>query len=197
LNDFLRTEKELLIALKNDDSRAYKQIYMTYYQGLCVYINSYTNNIQTSEDIVQNVLLKVWEERDRIQVHSSIKSYLYKSAYYSFIDFYRKKKTFNKKLESLRYKILNDLLEEEVGLKEKRLIALRKAIDNLPSKCKEIFVLSKFDGLKYKEIAETLDISINTVENQIGKALKTLREKMVDARYLNLFISFFFRSKQV
>ncbi|WP_158655239.1 RNA polymerase sigma factor [Flavivirga eckloniae] len=191
------TNEALIDAFKNGDKEVYKYIYLTYYQDLCVYIKGYTNDKQAAEDIVQNVLLKLWENRDEIQIHSSFKGFLYKSVYYSFMDLYRKKKRINEKLESLRYNILNELIEDDNELKEKRLLALRKAIEELPTKCKEIFVLSKFEGLKYKEIADALGISINTVENQVGKAFKILRKKMFENKYLNLFINFFAGGKRV
>ncbi|WP_027137975.1 RNA polymerase sigma factor [Gaetbulibacter saemankumensis] len=184
-------ENKLLDAVRKGDRQVYKEIYLTYYPELCDYIRSYTNDAQAAEDIVQNVLLKFWINRKDLQLHTSLKGFLFKSAYYAFMDAYRKKKRINEKLEAIRYDMVNEISEEDHDITERRLKALKEAVDELPPKCKEVFVLSKFDGLKYKEIAEKLDLSINTVENQIGKAFKTLRSKMRDNRYLNFFISFF------
>ncbi|WP_346883873.1 RNA polymerase sigma-70 factor [uncultured Algibacter sp.] len=191
MNTNLDTDRTLIAAIKNGDKNAYKKIYLTHYQDLCAYINGYSNDVQTAEDIVQNVLLKFWEQRHDIEIHTSLKGFLFKSTYYAYIDSYKKKKRINEKLETIRFTILNDMLEDDNDLKQRRLLALRHAIDELPKRCKEIFVLSKFEGLKYKEIAEQLDISINTVESQIGKAFKVLRKKMFNNNYLNLFVSFF------
>ncbi|WP_299556406.1 RNA polymerase sigma factor [Seonamhaeicola sp.] len=185
------SDKELVSALNEGDRAAYKYIYLTYYNDLCKYISSYTNSPQAAEDIVQNVLLKLWEKRTDLKIHTSFKNYLFRSAYHTFIDNYRKKKKINEKLETIRHHALNEIIEEHSSLKEERLVALRKAIEELPPKCKNIFVLSKFEGYKYKEIAEILGISVNTVENQIGKAFKVLREKILNTKPLNFFLSFF------
>ena len=188
------TNKQLLTKLKDGDREAYKYIYMTYYKDLCVYLRSYTDS-QTAEDIIQNILLNLWEKREKTNIHTSIKSYLYKSAYYTYIDFYRKKKRINEKLESLRHNVLNEIIENDNQVKEHRIIALRNAIEELPPKCKEVFVMSKFEGLKYSEIAETLGISTYTVEGQIGKAFKIIRKKVIGIKYINLFINFLKRKR--
>ncbi|MDD7885249.1 RNA polymerase sigma factor [Flavivirga sp. 57AJ16] len=184
------TEKQLLKGLKKGNREVYKFIYITYYNELCIYIRNYTDS-QSAEDIVQNILLKLWEDRNQTKIHTSLKSYLFKSVYYKFLDSIRKEKRINERLEALRYNTLNDIHEEDNQISEQRLIALRKAIDDLPPRCKEIFLLSKYDGLKYIEIAKALGISIYTVEGQIGKALKTIRKKLYDSKYINLFIGIF------
>lgn len=184
------SDEQLVLALNHSDREAFKYVYFTYFSSLCKYINTYTNNHQATEDIIQNVLLKLWEKRTELKIHTSFKNYLYRFAYNTFIDSYRKTKKINEQLEALRYTYLNEIIEENDVLKEQRLIALRKAIDELPPRCKEIFVLSKYEGYKYKEIAGRLGISINTVEIQIGKAFKVLRMKMKDVKSLNMFLSF-------
>jgi len=163
---------------------------MSNYNDLCIYLRNYSGNNDNVEDIVQNVLLKLWEKRAEIQIHTSLKSYLFRSVHHTFIDSYRKTKRVNEKLEALRFNNLHEIIEEDNQLKEQRLLALKKAIEELPPKCKEIFLLSKYQGYRYKEIAERLGISINTVENQISKAFKVLRQKVVNAKYFNLFLSF-------
>ncbi|WP_161808329.1 RNA polymerase sigma factor [Zhouia amylolytica] len=182
---------KLITDFKKGNVEAYKEIYLTYYQELCIYACSYTNNHFAAEDLVQNVLLKFWENRTTININIALKSYLYKSVHNSFIDGYRKEKNHKESLEALRYKLLIDAIEERTDVQDNRLAILREGIEELPQRCKEIFVMSKFEGMSYKQIAENLNISVNTVENQIGKAFKILRSKLKTGSYVNLFIDFF------
>ncbi|UNY98934.1 RNA polymerase sigma-70 factor [Zhouia spongiae] len=182
---------KLIADFKKGNVEAYKEIYLTYYQDLCIYACSYTNDHYAAEDLVQNVLLKFWENRASINIDTALKSYLYKSVHNSFIDGYRKEKNQKENLEDLRYKLLIDSIEENTDIQDSRLAILREGIGELPQRCREIFMMSKFEGMSYKQIAENLNISVNTVENQIGKAFKILRTKLKTGRYVNLFIDFF------
>lgn len=170
--------KLLLSKLKKGNKKAFEEIYVRFYSELCVYISNFTNNQLVAEDIVQDVLMKMWNNRADIHIHTSLQSYLYKSVYFKFIDHYKKKKMINEKLESVRYNLMNEIMAEESPEDEIRVLKLRKAIDSLPDRCKEIFILSKYEGYEYKEIASYLGLSPKTIENQIGKAFIILREKL-------------------
>lgn len=182
---------------KNDSNRAFKEIYLTYYQDLCLFANSYTKDKQASEDLVQNILLKFWESKDSFNVQQDIKSYLYKCVYNSFLDSVRKEKTRHRNLEELRYTLLLEINEEDYEILEERLKILKIEIEKLPERCREIFILNKYESLKYQQIAEKLNISINTVENQIGKAYKILRTKLISKNYLTMFFSLIFKRKTI
>lgn len=190
------TNKQLTEDFKIDSNKAFKEIYLAYYPGLCLYANSYTRDKQVSEDLVQNILLRFWENRASFNVQQDIKSYLYKSVYNSFIDSVRKEKTLNKNLEDLRYSMLSSINEEDQETIDERIAVLKTEIEKLPERCKEIFILNKYESLKYQQIAEKLNISINTVENQIGKAYKILRMKLADKKYLTMFFSLIFKRKK-
>ena len=179
---FSPDEKQLITRLKRSDRIAYKLIFLSYYDDLCLYLLNFTPNKHQAEDIAQDILLKLWTDRANLKIHSSLKSYLFKSAHNRFIDAYRKKSRQNEKLENIRITKLNDMLENNDELIENRLSRLNLAIEELPAKCKEIFILSKKEGLKYKEIAAKLGISIKTVENQIGKAFSRLKDKLFDSK---------------
>lgn len=182
---------KLVTDFKKGDVEAFKEIYLTYYQDLCIYACNYTNDRYAAEDLVQNLLLKFWENRATITIDMALKSYLYKSVHNSFIDNYRKEKYLKDNLEDLRYKLLIDSVEENTDIQDRRLAILREGIQELPLRCREIFLMSKFEGMSYKQIAEKLNISVNTVENQIGKAFKMLRIKLKSGKSLNLFLGFF------
>lgn len=121
---------------------------------------------------------------------SSLSSFLHRIAYNIFIDKYRKQKREEKTLDSWLYKRLNQLIKQDDDIKKEKIKHLEQAIEKLPPRCKEIFMLSKFEGLKYQEIADKLEISIKTVEVQMGKAFRLIREKINKKHHLFLFIDF-------
>ncbi len=144
------------------------------YRPLCLYALHYLNDHDMVEDVVQECFAMLWEKmRDGIQV-TNRRAYLYTAVRNRCLDNLRKA---GLKTEELKpydaYGIIDDDDAQERSLIEARLWT---AIDSLPEKCREIFLLSKRDGLKYEEIAAELGISENTVRNQMSKALKTLKE---------------------
>lgn len=172
-------ENDILIeSLRNGDEKAYTFLIDTYHHKLCVYANSLVKNIYSAEDIVQNVFIKVWEQRTRLKSDHSIKSFLYKLVYNEFIDLYRKNQSLFS-LEKTYYDALNSVvLEDDSESFQRVLKVVNKEIESLPPKCKEVFILSKKEGLTNIEIAEHLDVSIKTVEAQITKAFSILRSSL-------------------
>ncbi|MDO5980828.1 RNA polymerase sigma factor [Flavivirga spongiicola] len=189
----LNSDKSLIDRLKIDDKKAFDYIYNVYYDKLCLYIFSFSSNDAIAEDIVQDILLKLWENRKNLNIHTSLKAYLYKSVYYTYIDHYRLKRKRNDQLETIRMNAINNIVEKDDEFIEQKLVELRAAIKELPPKGKEVFLLSKMQGYKYREIAETLNISINTVEVHMTKSLKFLRKRLIDKGndFIKLFLSFY------
>ena len=160
-----------------------------YYKNLCGYANLFTKDPSKSEDIVQNVFVKLWIYRNKIDSKIPLKRYLYKSVYNEFIDQYRK----NKSIISLEEKHLNavDIVIENNDVNiEKLMKTVNKEIEKLPKKCKKVFLLNKKDGLTHIEIAEHLEISTKTVEGHITRAFKILNQKLGD-NIKSLFIILF------
>lgn len=180
----------LIESLKNGDEKAYTFLIDTYHHKLCVYANSLVKNVYSAEDIVQNVFIKVWEQRERLKPDHSIKSFLYKLVYNEFIDLYRKNQSLFT-LEKSYHDALNSIaLEEDSESFQRVLNAVNKEIENLPGKCKEVFILSKKEGLTNIEIAEHLDVSIKTVEARITKAFSILRSSLDERVKSILFLLF-------
>lgn len=180
----------LIESLKNGDQKAYTYLIDTYHHKLCVYANSLVKNIYSAEDIVQNVFIKVWEQRTRLKSDHAIKSFLYKLVYNEFIDLYRKNQSLFS-LEKSYHEALNTLvLEDDSESFQRVLNVVNKEIQNLPPKCKEVFILSKKEGLTNIEIAEHLDVSIKTVEAQITKAFSILRFSLTEKIKNVLFLLF-------
>lgn len=180
----------LISSLKEGNKKAFSYLIDTYHHDLCVYTNSLINNHIQAEDIVQNVLIRIWEKRDRLNESISLKSFLYKSVYNEFIDQYRKTKSVLK-IEKIYSDCLNNIVDSESEKDTQKLIILvKESIQLLPPKCKQIFELSKRDGLSNIEISEHLDISVKSVEAHVTKGYKTIRKNLKERVKSFLFILF-------
>ncbi|MFT6065239.1 MAG: RNA polymerase sigma-70 factor (ECF subfamily) [Paraglaciecola sp.] len=192
-----KNDIDLIKSLKKGDEFGYTHLVKTYHHKLCVYAVSLTNNDDSAEDIVQNVFMSIWRNRGKLKEEFVLKSYLYKSVYNEFIDQYRKQKTVvtleKKYIDALTY-----IVEEEDEKSLERLMKIvKKEIENLPPKCKQIFLLSKEEGLTNIEIAEHLNVSIKSVEAHITKAFKILRSTLSHKVEGVLFLLFGIKKKMI
>ena len=164
------------------------------YNKLCAYAYTLIRDHGNAEDIVQNVFVEVWTNRKNIDPNLSLTNYLYRSVYNGFIDQYRKNKPViyleKKYLEAMDLVVQNEQenLDELIKL-------VHLEIDRLPSKCKQIFLLNKKEGLTHIEISEYLDISLKTVEGHITRAFKILGEKLGEKTKPIFFLLFDFRNQ--
>ncbi|WP_209402122.1 RNA polymerase sigma factor [Pseudozobellia sp. WGM2] len=170
--------------LINDLSRGKESAYIylleKYHGKLFAYTLTLIDDRTVAQDIVQNTFIKTWRFRKKLKSGYSIQSFLYKMAYHEFVDEYRQGKKLLP-LEDKYYKYMFEVIEETNEYKlEKFLSLLSKEVEKLPPKCREIFTLSKQEGLTNKEISEHLSISIRTVEAQIRKAYNKLRDSLGD-----------------
>jgi RNA polymerase sigma-70 factor (ECF subfamily) len=170
----------LLERLRAGDQTALETMYSRYFSGLVGIAAHITGETIHAKDIVQNTFLRLWMKREALQVATGILPYLRKMVINEAIALQRK----HDRRLSLRTKMPSSQefhTEGEDALHAKETQAMiRAAIDALPERCSEIFKLSRYSELSYAEIAEALDLSIKTVENQMGKALKILRDEMKD-----------------
>ncbi len=177
----------LIKSLSAGEQTAFTYMVETYHHRLCVYANSLVNNSMQASDIVQNVLIQVWEKREKLNPDHSLKSFLYKSVYNEFIDQYRKKQALLK-IEKKYIEYLDAFAMEKDNEQHDRLIAMvKRAILELPPKCKQVFELSKTEGLTNMEISEHLNISVKAVEAQITRGFRLLRKSISDKIKLMLF----------
>lgn len=171
----MKDELLLLRNIKDGDQVSFKVFFKATYPALFGYVNSYARNRVLAEDITQQTYIKFWENREKIDIDNSPKSYLYTIAYNSFLD----SKKREQKERSYIDRLHRAAIEEETNEKEKlelKLERLQKVIESLPEKCKKILIMNKMEGLKYKEIADRLDISVKTVESQMRIAFQKIRE---------------------
>lgn len=176
-------DKELLRLLKEGDISAYSEIYTAFYDSLLNYADRLLNDLDTAKDVVQQVYYKIWEKRDSLNITVSVKAYLLKSVYYESLNTLAHKKNIKKyEQEQLADFYLSTIMqspEAELFLRQSDIDqAIKDAIAVLPEKCREVFVLSKMNGLKNREIAEKQNISEKTVERHMSIALRKLREKL-------------------
>jgi RNA polymerase sigma-70 factor (ECF subfamily) len=178
--------------LKNGDNNAYTLLMNDYYKNLCGYANLFTKDPSKSEDIVQNVFVKLWFYRKKIDPNIPIKRYLHKSVYNEFIDQYRKNKSVIS-LEEKYLKAIDTIIDDNSLDIEKLMMNVNREIDKLPEKCKRVFILNKKEGLTHDEISEYLQISKKTVESHITRAFKILNQKLGNKIKSILIIIFDFK----
>jgi len=162
--------------IRKNNENAFKTLFERYYKKLVDYTFSFTGNLQEAEDIVQQTFITLWTNRKKINTTKSIKSYLYKITYNNYIDTYRKQKYKESFFDEIKERALRDRINNEEDIIEQRISKLKIVIESLPEKCKEILQMNKFQGLKYKEIADQLDISVKTVESHMHTAFKKIRK---------------------
>ncbi|WP_375324057.1 RNA polymerase sigma factor [Flagellimonas sp. GZD32] len=172
-------ETFLIEQLKKGSKDAYGHLFKLYHRELCNYMTAISGNPRVAEDIAQQTFIKIWDNRKKLFVSKDkLKRYLFKVAYNLFVDAQRKRKKEFQLLENLKQEAYLDIAEADTSLFEERLQKVEKEIDNLPEKCKKVFIMNKKEGLKYKEISEQLHISIKTVEVHMAKAMKRLRAQL-------------------
>lgn len=187
------TDPIIFQRIREGDEAAFSRLFDGYYAALCFFATKYLGDMDLSRSRVQQVFVDLWVKREKIDVSSSVKSYLYRSVKNRCIDYLRKEKItseISESVENINQMPFRDLVEE-AELKKR----LNTAINQLPEKCREIFLLCRFEGLKYAEIAKKLNISVKTVEMQMGIALKKLRESLSDYQMINLLV--FVYSKKI
>lgn len=180
------TDSIIFQQIKKGDEAAFSRLFDGYYSALCMFANKYLRDMDLSRSLVQQVFIDLWTKRESITVSTSVKSYLYTTVKNRCIDVLRKEKTttaISESVENLNQIPFRDLIEE-AELNDR----INASINQLPEKCREIFLLCRFEGLKYSEISENLGISVKTVEMQMGIALKKLRENLSDYQMINLLV---------
>jgi len=166
----------------------FEKVFKLYYKPLCDYACTIIKDSDESEEVVQNIFFVIWSKKKILGISISLKSYLYRSVHNECLN----------KLKHIKVKLVYamdlknnittsglDNVSENIDAKELNK-KIQSALDSLPEQCGKVFKLSRFENLKYSEIALKLDISIKTVENHMGKALKIMRDNLKD--YLMLLI---------
>jgi RNA polymerase sigma-70 factor, ECF subfamily len=181
------TDQQYLSALKTGDITAFEMLFRNYYQPLCNYAYTFVQDRDEAEEIVQSTFMSVWEKREALEIRTAVKPYLYAMVRNACLNVIKHEKikqvhaagelaVAERSVESVTRTVVAAELEDKI----------QEALLKLPEQCRLVFKLSRFEELKYAEIASQLNISIKTVENQMGKALKIMRDQLSD--YLPMLI---------
>lgn len=182
---------QLITTLRAGDIAAFEMLFRTYYQSLCNYACTFVRDPEEAEEVVQNTFTNIWEKRDTLSIHTGVKPYLYAMVRNACLN----------QLKHAKIKQQHAAMEIAVGERSVESVSrtveaselevrIQEAMSKLPEQCRLVFKLSRFEDLKYAEIAEQLNISIKTVENQMGKALRVMREQLKDyLLFLVIFIN--------
>ena len=169
------------------DRNEYELVFRQYYESLCHYANSWMKDMDAAEEVVQNTFVKLWEKRESLKLEVSVKSYLYKAVYHASLNEIKHQKVKDKYIKMKGNEEPSGELRSESSLRELER-RIEAALTKLPEQCRLVFQLSRFEHLKYREIAEVLNISVKTVENQMGKALKLMRQNLSDYLVITIII---------
>jgi RNA polymerase sigma-70 factor, ECF subfamily len=181
-------EEYCVEAIQRDDEDAFKKLFLAYYDPLCNFSWRFTRSKAISEDLVQDVFTDLWNLRKTLDPRKSISVYLYQSVKNKAIDYLDHQKVVRRYQLNVEHSDRNIVqirrpIQEEVEF----IRAARKAIDELPFRAQQVYVLHREDGLTYQEIAEVMGISIKTVESQMSRALEILRTCL--SKYLPLQVT--------
>lgn len=171
-------EQITIKALKEGSVEAFDLCFRRFYAPLIAFARSKTSNIEIAEEIVQNVFAELWERRETISLKTEIKQYLFSVVKNDCYDYARHLKVEKKYLDYLTahqdesFEFFDTLIDEDFQKLMNEVYAL------LPEQCRNIFYMSRLEEMSYKDISQKLGISIKTVENQIGKALKLVRQRL-------------------
>ncbi|MBW3466907.1 RNA polymerase sigma-70 factor [Arthrospiribacter ruber] len=182
-------DQKVFTDILQGDVAAFEILFKSHYSALCRFAYQYLSDKDAAEEVVQSAFIGFWEKKESIQIDASLKSYLYSSVRNACLNELKRLKVRQVHAEAVvadgeRYTHAADHQAIKNELESK----IQEAIEALPDQCKLIFRMSRFEDLKYQEIADALQISIKTVENQMGKALKLMRLKLKD--YLPFIVIF-------
>ncbi len=171
------------------DPAQFEHIFKTHFRNLHAYANNILKDEDSAEEIVQNVFYKLWEKKEKISIEQSVAAYLYRAVYNECLNFLKHEKVKTGYEFHSVHNTQNDAFEtDSLILKELRQ-KIDRSLNELPEQCRAVFQMSRFEGLKYIDIAARLGISVKTVENHMGKALRVLRTKLLE--YLPILVLIF------
>lgn len=178
------SDSTAITLIKQGSQKAFERLFKDHFKSLHAYAYTFLKDDEQAEEVVQNVFCRVWEKRDQLKTDGSIKAYLYRAVHNESLNYLK-----HQKVRASFGVYYADEMEQNTGGDEpasKKLMAaelqrhIEKAMSELPEQCRIIFQLSRFEQLKYQQIADQMGLSIKTIENQMGKALRVMRQKLAE-----------------
>jgi RNA polymerase sigma-70 factor, ECF subfamily len=187
--DTLVSETLLIEQLTAQNESAFENVFKRYYKSLYAYAYTIVKDDAAADDMVQQVFYKLWNPGTKISIQSSIAAYLYRAVHNESLNYLKHQKIVVAHQKEIAPQMTSDSFSAAGTVVNKELEQkLRLALNALPEQCRTVFQLSRFENLKYYEIADQLGISVKTVENQMGKALKIMRMKLIDVLPIVFFL---------
>jgi RNA polymerase sigma-19 factor, ECF subfamily len=177
-------DRELLSRLRAGDERALEQVFRSHYAGMCAFVRRIVHAPDVAEELVQDVFFKLWSKREQLVEIDALRTYLFRAARNTALNHLRRRKLERgwEEREAARGEPAATESTDDGAASDEVQRAVESAIGRLPPRCREVFLLSREGGLTYGQIAESLEISIKTVETQMGRALKSLRHALSQYR---------------
>jgi len=170
--------EDILPRLRAGDKSALKVLFDNHYKMVCSAIHRFIRDHSLTEDLAQEVFVRFWEKREKINITSSVEAYLRRMAVNEALGYLRRNKSrFDEEITPNTIGGMTEDVEQQF-LRSELEIKVKDAINELPPRCQTVFKLSRFEDMTYQQIADEMGISIKTVENQMGKALKYLRHRL-------------------
>jgi len=169
--------------IKQGSQKAFERLFKDHFKNLHAYAYTFLKDDEMAEEVVQNVFCRIWEKRDQLKTDGSIKAYLYRSVHNESLNYLKHQKVranFGVYYAGEMEQFGNDDSASKKLLTAELQKHIEKALSELPEQCRIIFQLSRFEQLKYQQIADQMGLSIKTIENQMGKALRVMRQKLAE-----------------
>lgn len=183
----VKTEQDIIRKFVAGDLTTFEMVFRDYYTPLVRYGNTLLRDPDETEDVVQQVFVSMWEKHAQLDIHTSVRAVLYKAVHNACLNRLKHRKVRAEYASEYQHSQSEAMQDQELQAKELE-VKIQEAIAKMPEQCARIFTMSRFEQLRYQEIADQLGLSVKTVENQMGKALKIVREHLRD--YLSLFLLF-------
>jgi len=175
----MTADTEITGRIRNGDKGQFELLFRSSYVSLVRYAKTLIKDHDTAEEIVQDLFFRLWQDREKLNIESSLNGYLFRSVHNKCLHYIEHLRVVERHAEEIAYQQTDtqespsDILNYK-ELQEK----IAKILERLPDRCGKIFTMSRFEGLKYNEIAEKLSVSIKTVEANMGRALKEFRKEL-------------------
>lgn len=178
------SEAYLITGLRNGDDKAFKVIFDEFYRPLTLFAVKYIGDVDEAKEVVQDLFVRLWSKHETLEIRFSLKMYLYQSTRNACVNYLETNKVAQRRRQGFDPIIVtnDDPLENLIAAEQEE--TLMRAIDHLPTKCREIFLLSRMGNLTNQAIADRLAISIKTVEAQISIALKRLSASVISLLFM-------------
>jgi RNA polymerase sigma-70 factor (ECF subfamily) len=174
-------DNEIIERIRQGDIKQFEALFRSSYASLVKYSKTLIKDHDTAEEIVQDLFFRLWQNKEKIKIESSLNGYLFRSVHNRCLQYIEHQKVVERHAKEMTYEQVTGAESPADVLQYKELQAkIARIIEKLPERCGQIFCMNRYEGLKYSEIAEKLSVSVKTVEANMGKALKEFRKALAE-----------------